>query len=203
MFKIIEELDRRGHKDFMFFFHSNMEDPAAAGANIPELIDANGLNNKVIRSKFHWDIGIDKKELNVVYNLATLYLAPHGGEGFGMPIAEAMAAGTPFIASDYCTTPEFAGENQERGFKGPVVTPTSPDGRPVLDKGVVRPYPIVKQFADIIESVWNDTKRLKKMGQNGVKWVNENCSPRVVADKWRNIIDQFDIDVAEVRGYKK
>lgn len=203
MLKIIEELDRRGHQDFMFFFHSNIEDPATMGANIPELIDACDLDKKIIRSRFHWDIGIDKKELNVVYNIASLYLAPHGGEGFGMPIAEAMAAGTPFLASDYCTTPEFAGENQERGFKGPVKIPLEPDGKPRYDKGVVRPYPIVHKFADIIESVWNDKKRLKKMGENGVKWVKENCTAQVVANKWRRILDQFDIDVAEVRGYKK
>ena len=203
MLKIIEELDRRGHKDFMFFFHSNMEDPAAMGYNIPELIDACGINRRVIRSRFHWDIGIDKKELNIVYNLATLYFAPHGGEGFGMPIAEAMAAGTPFIASDHCTTAEFAGENQERGFRGPIKIPTEPNGKPMLDKGVVRPYPLVAKFADMIESVWEDRKRLKKMGENGHKWVNENCTARIVGDQWKKIIDQFDIDVAEVAGYKK
>jgi glycosyltransferase involved in cell wall biosynthesis len=203
MMKIVEELHDRGNDDFMFFFHSNMSDPAAMGNNIAELIDASGIERKVIRSKFHWDMGISKEELNVIYNLATLYFAPHGGEGFGMPIAEAMAAGTPFIASDYCTSREFAGDNNERGFLGPVQVPVDARGKPQLDRGVVRPYPKVKEFADIIEQVWDDNKRLKKMGENGVKWAVKNCSPSVIAYKWRKIIDQFDIDVAETRGYKK
>jgi len=203
MFKIIEELHDRGNKDFMFFFHSNMDDPAAMGINIPELIDASGLEKNIIRSRFHWDIGISKEELNVIYNLSTLYFAPHGGEGFGMPIAEAMAAGTPFIASDYCTSREFAGDDNERGFVGPIKIPVDPFGQPLLDKGVVRPYPKVKEFATIIEQVWEDKKRLKKMGENGVKWTRENCSPGIIAYKWRKILDQFDIDVAESVGYKK
>jgi len=95
-------------------------------------------------------------------------------------------------------------QNEERGFKGPIKVPVDPNtGIPLLDKGVVRPYPKVKEFADLIETVWDDQKRLKKMGQNGAKWVKENCSPRVVGDHWKKIMNQFDIDVAEVQGYKK
>jgi len=203
MLKIVETLHKRGHDDFMFFFHSNMGDPAAMGTNIGELIDASGIDKTVIRSKFHWDSGISKEELNIIYNLSTLYFAPHGGEGFGMPIAEAMAAGTPFIASDYCTSREFAGENNERGFVGPVRIPLDGRGQPYLDKGVVRPYPVVNEFANIIEQVWDDKKRLKKMGENGIKWTRKNCSQSVIGSKWRKVLDQFDIDVAESVGYKK
>lgn len=203
MFKIIEELYKRGNDDFMFFFHSNMDDPAAAGVNIRELIDASAINKKVIRSNFSWDIGISKEELNIVYNMADLYIAPHAGEGFCMPIVEAMASGTPFIASNICTTPEFAGENNERGFGAPVEVPREHDGRPRLDKGVVRPHPKINEFCDIIEQVWNDKQRLKKMGENGVKWARENCSITSVAKKWRKVFDKYDINMGHLIDYKK
>jgi len=200
MLRIVQELKRRGHK-FYFFFHSNVHDPART-VDIDELIHALGIQDRVIRSTFHWDQGIPKEELNVLYNLATLYIAPHGGEGFGMPIVEGMAAGLPFIASDYTTTREFAGQNQERGFMGPIEYIKEPDGRPRYDKGVIRPYPIVDKFADIIEQVWEDEKRLKKMGENGTKWAKQNCSLKPVITKWKNIFNTFNIPLGKIEGYK-
>lgn len=201
LLRIIQELKQRGNKNFALFLHTNIHDPART-VNIDELVNALEIQDHVIRSPFHWDQGIPKKELNVLYNLSTLYLAPHGGEGFGMPIVESMAAGTPFIASDYCTSREFAGNDQERGLIGPISFMKEPDGRLKQDKGVVRPYPIVSKFADIIEQVWNDENRLKKMGENGAKWAKENCSPRVIADKWKDIFNTFNIPIGKVHGYK-
>lgn len=201
MLRIVQELKIRGHDDFKLIFHSNMDDPART-CNIPELIHALGIGNNVIPSQFHFDAGIDKKDLRVLFNAADIYLAPHGGEGFGMPIGEAMACGTPFIASDICTTREFAGENKERGIPGPVVYPVDPSGRPIPDGGIMRPWPEVEKFADLIEQLWNDENRLKKMGENGAKWVKAECSPQVVADKWRNVLDTFDIKYGLVNGYE-
>ena len=200
MMAIIQELKQRGNKDFKLIFHSNMDDPART-ANIQELVDALRIKEFIAPSHFHWDAGVDKKDLRILYNIADLYIAPHGGEGFGMPIGESMACGTPFVASDICTTREFAGDN-ERGLKAPVYYPKEPNGRPVLDGGIVRPWPDVDKFADIIEQVWNDEKRLKKMGENGAKWVKKECSPQVIADKWRNVLDTFDIKFGMVEDYE-
>ena len=202
LLRVVHELKRRGNKNFVLFMHSNPNDPART-VDIDELVNALGIEDCVIRSRFDWDTGIPKEELNIIYNVADLYLAPHGGEGFGMPIAEAMATGTPFIASDYCTTREFAGANNERGIPSPIAFPMNANGTPKLDKGVMRPYPIVKDFADRIEQLWEDEKRMKIMGKNGIKWVNENCTPKLVADKWMKIMDTFDINIGGVTGYNE
>jgi glycosyltransferase involved in cell wall biosynthesis len=201
LFAIIQELKRRGNKNFKLFIHSNLDDPAKT-ADLREIILAMDIEDCLIMSPFPWDSGIPKEDLRVIYNMATLYIAPHGGEGFGMPIGEAMACGTPFIASDICTTREFAGENFERGIPSPVMYPKHPNGQIRKDKGVARPYPVVQEFANRIEELWNDKKRMEIMGKNGVKWVNENCSPRVVADKWKEVIDTYDIPIIGVHGYK-
>src|ERR1700747_2092426 len=44
-----------------------------------------------------------------VYNAADLFVYPSSYEGFGMPVLEAMACGTPVIALDNTAFPEFAG----------------------------------------------------------------------------------------------
>ena len=49
------------------------------------------------------------EEMPLVYNAAELFIYPSSYEGFGMPVLESMACGTPTIALDNTAFPEFAG----------------------------------------------------------------------------------------------
>lgn len=49
-------------------------------------------------------------QLPWLYNAATLFVYPSLYEGFGLPVAEAMACGTPAITSTASSLPEVAGE---------------------------------------------------------------------------------------------
>ena len=57
--------------------------------------------------------------LNEIYNMADCFITTHLGEGFGLSIAEAMAAGTPVIAPDNTNMKELLGRNSERGYLYP------------------------------------------------------------------------------------
>ncbi|MBN9391130.1 MAG: glycosyltransferase family 4 protein [Chloroflexi bacterium] len=50
------------------------------------------------------------KDLVALFKLAELFLFPSWIEGFGLPVLEAMACGTPVIASDRGSIPEIGGE---------------------------------------------------------------------------------------------
>lgn len=52
---------------------------------------------------------IDEKDKVLLYKNAKVFLYPSFYEGFGMPILEAMAAGTPVITSNISSLPEVAG----------------------------------------------------------------------------------------------
>lgn len=52
---------------------------------------------------------LDRKTLNILYNAADLYLST-GAEGFGLTIAESLAAGTPVVAMDFSSVPEVVGD---------------------------------------------------------------------------------------------
>jgi glycosyltransferase involved in cell wall biosynthesis len=52
---------------------------------------------------------VSHKEMFLVYNAASLFVYPSSYDGFGMPVLEAMACGTPLIALDNTAFPEFAG----------------------------------------------------------------------------------------------
>jgi glycosyltransferase involved in cell wall biosynthesis len=49
-------------------------------------------------------------DLPLFYNAADVYVSPSHMEGFGFPLLEAMACGTPVICSDAASLPEVAGD---------------------------------------------------------------------------------------------
>lgn len=68
-------------------------------------INEYGLNDKV-----KWIGYVDSKDLPVLYNIADAFVLPSHYEGFGLPILEAMACGTPVITSNVSSMPEVAGD---------------------------------------------------------------------------------------------
>ena len=53
---------------------------------------------------------IDEKDKVILYKMAKLFIFPSLYEGFGMPVLEAMASGTPVITSNNSSLPEVVGE---------------------------------------------------------------------------------------------
>jgi glycosyltransferase involved in cell wall biosynthesis len=54
---------------------------------------------------------LDRTTLAAVYRRAALVLQPSGAEGFGLPVAEALACGAPVLASDIAAVREVGGES--------------------------------------------------------------------------------------------
>lgn len=86
----------------------------------PELMDLLELNRyfHLIRPGF-----ISTSELIAFYHLATVYCQPSLYEGFGLPLLEAMAAGTPVVSSNTSSLPE-------------IYPPGTPDFDPQDDKSM-------------------------------------------------------------------
>ena len=72
---------------------------------VNRLVKDYGLDDKVVR------VGqISDEELVAFYNLASLYVQPSFYEGFGLPILEAMACGTPVVCSNNGSLSEIGGD---------------------------------------------------------------------------------------------
>ncbi|MFN2118714.1 MAG: glycosyltransferase family 4 protein [Candidatus Promineifilaceae bacterium] len=70
----------------------------------------NQVNNLGLTDRVHFTGYVRDEELPFWYNAAKVLVFPSVYEGFGMPIIEAMACGTPVIAARSSSIPEAGGE---------------------------------------------------------------------------------------------
>lgn len=74
------------------------------GSPLTPVVERLGLQDHVQSIGF-----LPHEEIVLAYNAADLFVYPSSYEGFGMPVLEAMACGTPAIALNNTAFPEFAG----------------------------------------------------------------------------------------------
>jgi len=75
------------------------------GHRVREEIDRLGLADWVVLPGY-----LSNEDLVALYNLADVFVYPSLYEGFGLPVVEAMACGTPVITSHVSSLPEVAGD---------------------------------------------------------------------------------------------
>jgi glycosyltransferase involved in cell wall biosynthesis len=65
------------------------------------------------RSRYKDDIStiayVEQADLNAIYAGASLFAFPSRNEGFGLPVIEAMASGTPVVTTNVTSLPEISG----------------------------------------------------------------------------------------------
>jgi glycosyltransferase involved in cell wall biosynthesis len=63
-----------------------------------------------LAGEIHWLGKIPEADLPALYTGALLFVFPSLYEGFGLPVLEAMACGTPVVCSSSSSLPEVAGD---------------------------------------------------------------------------------------------
>jgi len=79
-------------------------DRGAASAEIARAAEETGLGDRLVLSGF-----LEREDLIALYRGAAALLYPSRNEGFGLPVLEAMACGTPVVAARAGSLPEVGG----------------------------------------------------------------------------------------------
>ena len=96
------------HPDAVLYLHTEMS-PEGGGIDLWAAIDAVGLPRTAVRvvDQYHYLTGIKDDWMVKVYRAADVHLGPSVSEGFGLPLVEAQACGTPVITTHFSSMPEL------------------------------------------------------------------------------------------------
>lgn len=99
------------------------------GAAIQETLEQS------LGARVHFLSSVDREGLRALYTASSLLVYPSLYEGFGLPVIEAMACGTPVVTSDVSSLPEAAGDAarivdpRDPGVLGRAMAALVPGGR--------------------------------------------------------------------------
>ena len=99
----------------VLFLHLDPNDPAQPMWKISELVKKFNLENRVIYSGMSAVNGFPQSKMNEVYNVMDCFLLTTSGEGFGIPIIEAMAC---FPYNTKITSPTDITKGHIRDYEG-------------------------------------------------------------------------------------
>lgn len=177
-----------GKHDAMLYLHMNLMD--SRGYNIPKVMrDFKMRKNVVYRPDHNIAHGVSEEELNHLYNAMDVHLLPSLAEGFGLPVLEAMAAGTPNIVTRSTSMTEMI--EQGGGF---AVRPN--DYLVLNDTNHCRKHLIdIGGSLEALETYYNNRGLLKEHGEKGVAFAKTR--------DWDTLAKQFDDVVAEALSERK
>ena len=109
VFEAFAEIHRR-HPESLLYLHT-VKTAGRDGLDLLSLASVCGVPVDAIRwtPEFELMMGVEYEKMAWVYSAMDVLAAPSYGEGFGIPIVEAQACGTPVVVNDCTAMPELCG----------------------------------------------------------------------------------------------
>jgi glycosyltransferase involved in cell wall biosynthesis len=191
----------KDHADAMLLVHCDPMDPAGV-FDLRALIHDLELDNRVLFTGATFYDGFPYSKMPEVYNLMDVFLLSTSGEGFGVPIIEAMSTSIPVVATSYTTTHELVEQNNA-GFGIRLsgcdiqdffdLSPKEYDWRLVNGTvtgswNVERGFCDVMHGAELLTKLYDNPDLKIQMGNNGREAVLREYTWEAVAKKFDTVL---------------
>ena len=150
---------RERHDDALLYLHTSIE--GQGGVPLPPLVESLGIPSEALRltDQFTYLYSpLPSKSMASLYSAFDVLLNPATGEGFGIPVLESQACGTPAIVTDFSAMREVCGSGWKVEYE-PIWTP----------QGAYQARPSVEDIVESLESAYNRPKAtIKEMKDQAV-----------------------------------
>lgn len=186
----------REHADVYLFLNT---DPARYGGfPIPSFLKFVGLpeeRTRITDVMAYRNGLISSETVAELYTAADVLLACSMGEGFGLPVAEAMACGTPAIVTDFSAQPELVGDT---GWKVPFLPYWDTEQKADFA------WPDVDGIVEALEEAYAERGTAKARERSAAAEAHiraEYDADMVYAEKWRPLLAS--LQPAERKGLSR
>jgi len=178
----------------------------STGWDLIQILKDKGLTNNVLftdkASKGVGDIHVPESEMRKLYCSFDVHALSTGGEGFGVPIVEAMACGIPNVVTGYTTTNEFLTDKIIGEDGKPKYINTRGIAVPITDieihhTGGIWAKVSVPAMAQAFQYLKDNSGEAKQMGIKARKFAVENYDFELVKTKWKELYRDFDAFVEQ------
>ena len=161
------------HDDVVLYMHTE-ERGSMGGIDLHNLAAAVGLQEHQLKfvDQYAYRTNIPQNLLAAVYTASDVLLAPSMGEGFGIPVVEAQACGTPVIVSNFSAQPELVGD-------GWLV-----EGQPYWDSPQ-RSWLVTPRVPSIIEALEAAYARGRGRSEKAIEFASAYGADYVYEQHWR------------------
>jgi hypothetical protein len=164
--------------DAVLYVHAE-ERNGMGGIDLPALAQACSIKPEQLRfvNQFAFRQSIPEATLAALYTTADVLLCPSRGEGFGIPVIEAQACGTPVIVSNWTAQPELVGDGWTVGGQ--------PEWDPLQGSWFFQP-----NVAEIVQALEKSYETPRGTSTKAVEFAAEYAADKVYAEHWRPILEK-------------
>lgn len=171
--------------DAVLYLHMKVDDVAY---NLDEVARNYGLApdlDYIVPKNFNEHEGVSMGILNGIYNCSQVIMTTTLGEGWGLAITEAMAAGTPVIAPNHTSITEILADN-----RGTLVTAGKRLGDWIVigaDNARERPLVDVGEYVDKLVYIHNHYNETQEMASKAREYLRATWNWDVVGKQWQDL----------------
>ncbi len=166
------------HPEAILYLHTEIQGHIQ-GVNLPAICEANNVPEEAIIQcdQYRYYLGLPPEHMVNAYNAMDVLLNTSYGEGFGIPILEAQACGTPVVVTDWTAMREVGGVGWRVGGQ-----------RQFTDQRAFQKIPNVQEIIGALEEAFTDAHSLRDAARAHALQYDAD---HVTETYWKPVLEQL------------